>query len=183
MGDCPHSHFHYYYPQRYEPLPEDEYTGQPVIQTESLLFCIPFFTLLIPSHPASIQIQDITNNARALILQRGEGRIIAGYDRLLHIIDFPPFEISLSIIESVIGQLRNSSSDFSEIIRTKLRKIKFIFSTLHVKLYRNKRSTNMLGSAIKFITGNLDSEDLRLINTNLDELRKTGNTLIKQNNR
>ena len=48
---------------------------------------------------------------------------------------------------------------------------------------RGKRSIDMLGSAIKFVTGNLDAEDLSIINNNLDELRKSENTLIKQNNR
>lgn len=140
-------------------------------------------TFLIQSHPKSIQIHDITNNAGALVLQRGEGRIITGYDRLLHIIDFPQFELSLSIIENMISQLGNSTSNFSEIIKIKLREIKFILHTIHVKTYRSKRSINLLGTAIKYVTGNLDADDLTLINTNLDELRRTGNILIKQNDR
>lgn len=138
--------------------------------------------VIIPlSHLQSIQIHDITNNAGALLLQRGEGRIIAGYDRLLHIIDFPQFEISVSIFQNVINKIDNSTSDFTEIINLKLREIKSFFNTL--KLNRNKRSIDMLGSAIKFITGNLDAEDLTIINENLDEIRKSGNSLVKQNNR
>ncbi|XP_062554260.1 uncharacterized protein LOC134219532 [Armigeres subalbatus] len=134
-------------------------------------------------HAQIIQIHDITNNAGALILQRGEGRVITGYNRLLHTIDFTQFEISLSFIENVISQFQNSTSDFSEIIKIKIREIKFLLNTLHMKPSRNKRSINMLGSAIKFVTGNLDSEDLHIINSKLDDLRKTGNSLIKQNNR
>ena len=118
-----------------------------------------------------------------MILKKGEGRIVTGYDRLLHVIDLPQFETSLSILENMISQLANSSSNFSEIINIKLREIKFILHTIHIKTYRSKRSIDFLGKAIKFVTGNLDADDLTLINTNLDELRRTGNTLIHQNNR
>lgn len=138
---------------------------------------------LIPSHPKSIQIHAITNNAGALILKKGEGRIVTGYDRLLHVIDFTQFEISLSIMENMISQLANSSSSFSDIINIKLREIKFILNSIHTKTYRSKRSIDFLGKAVKFVTGNLDADDLTFINTNLNELRRTGNTLIHQNNR
>ena len=149
-----------------------------------LLGRILFLHILITyTHPQFIQIHDVTNNAGALILQRGEGRIIAGFDRLLHIIDFTQFEVSISILENVIGQMRNTSSDFSEIIKMKLREIRFMFNTLHVKPYKNKRSINFLGSAIKYVTGNLDAEDLEIINSDLEQLRKGENSMIKQNNR
>ncbi|XP_055594648.1 uncharacterized protein LOC129745546 [Uranotaenia lowii] len=147
-----------------------------------LIFLI-LILLPLSIHPQTIQIHDITNNAGALILKRGEGKIVAGYDRLLHVIDFEKFEISISIIENVINQMHNSTSDFSQIIKMKIREIKFILSTLYPKSNRSKRSINILGSTIKLITGNLDAEDLKVINNNLDELRKTGNTFIKQNNR
>lgn len=147
-----------------------------------ILFTI-ISTLLIPTYPQSIQIHDITDNAGALFLKKGEGRVIAGFDRLLHIIDFREFEISISILENLISQTKNSTSNLSEIIQMKLREIKFIYSTLNLKSHRHKRAIEALGSTIKFITGNLDAEDMKIINSNLDEMRKTGNSIIKQNNR
>lgn len=147
---------------------------------------IPFIltALIIPSPTlSSIQIHDITNNAGALILQRGEGRVIAGYDRLLHVIDFSQFEISILIIENAVNKLKNSSSDFSNIIKFKLNEIKFIFNTLNAKPNRSKRSINILGTAIKYVTGNLDADDLQTINYNLDKIRKSGNVLIDENNK
>ncbi|XP_055586240.1 uncharacterized protein LOC129738937 [Uranotaenia lowii] len=130
-----------------------------------------------------VQIHDITNNAGALILQRGEGRIIAGYDRLLHIIELPQFEMSISILENVSQQLKNSSSELSEILQTKLREIRFTFNTININSFRSKRAIETLGSVIKFVSGNLDAEDLRIINSDLDSLRKSQAGLIKQNNR
>lgn len=65
----------------------------------------------------------------------------------------------------------------------KLREVKFIYSTLNLKPHRHRRSIEILGSTIKFITGNLDAEDMKIINHNLDDLRKTGNFIVKQNNR
>ncbi|XP_055526896.1 uncharacterized protein LOC129719527 [Wyeomyia smithii] len=150
-----------------------------------LISIIALTTSILPSfhtHP-TIQIHDITNNAGALILQRGEGRIIDGHDRLLHVIDFAQFEISLTIIENIVNKIKNTPTDFSEIIQLKLKEIKFIFDTLISKPSRDRRAIDFLGSTIKFITGNLDSEDLKIINSNLDELRKNGNVLVKQNNK
>ncbi|XP_055600008.1 uncharacterized protein LOC129749146 [Uranotaenia lowii] len=145
-----------------------------------LIFLI--LTSLSISHQQSIQINDITNNAGALILNRGEGKIIAGYDRLLHIIDFKQFEISISIMENIIGQTKNASSELSQIIDMKFREIKFLFGTLNPKAKRNKRSIDILGSSIKYITGNLDAEDLKIINSDLNQIRNKGNVLVKQNN-
>lgn len=50
--------------------------------------------------------------------------------------------------------------------------------------HRNKRGlADILGSAIKFITGNPDNNDLIEINKNLDSLYKNQNNIIKQINR
>lgn len=132
---------------------------------------------------STIQIHDITNNAGALILQRGKGRIIDGHDRLLHIIDFAQFEISLSIVENIVNEIKNNSSQFTEIIKSKLSEIRSIYSSLNIHGLRNKRAINILGSAVKFITGNLDAEDLKIINSDLSDLKKNGNLYTKQNNR
>ncbi|XP_055632804.1 uncharacterized protein LOC129773235 [Toxorhynchites rutilus septentrionalis] len=140
--------------------------------------------LIIPlSTPSSIQIHDITNNAGALLLQRGEGRIIDGHDRLLHVIDFAQFELSLSIIEKIVNEIPDNSSQFSDIIKTKVTEIRSIYNNLNTKRNRRRRAIDMLGSAIKFITGNLDAEDLKVINSDLNKLRKNENIFIKQNNR
>lgn len=149
--------------------------------TQTTLIFLIIILLPLSIHPQTIQIHDITNNA--LILKRGKGKIVAGYDRLLHVIDFTQFEISISIIENVINQMQNSTSELTQIIKIKLREIKFIFSTLNPKPNRSKRSIDIIGSTIKLITGNRDAEDLKVINKNLDEIRKTGNSLVKQNNR
>lgn len=139
--------------------------------------------ILIPtSLSSSIQIHDITNNAGALLIQKGDGRVIAGFDRLLHVIDFTKFQVSLAILENAVGQLSNNSTDFSKIIQIKLREIKQIINSLHAS-FRSKRSINELGSAIKFVTGNLDAHDLQLINSNIDKIRQTENISIDQNNR
>lgn len=148
--------------------------------TVILIFSI---LMLIPiSSPSTIQIHDVTNNAGALLIQRGDARVIAGHNRLLHVIDFSKFQISLAIMETAIGQLMNNSSDFSKIIQIKLRENKFILNSLHVN-FRSKRAIDALGSAIKFVTGNLDAEDLKFINANIDEMRKSENLFIEQNNR
>lgn len=145
---------------------------------------IAIFTFfIIKPSLSSIQIHDITNNAGALLLQKGEGRIIDGHDRLLHVIDFAQFEISLSIIERLVRDMPQNSSQFNEIIKAKLSEIRSIYNTLNIPRVRSKRAIELLGSAVKFITGNLDAEDLNIINSNLEELKKNGNTYVKQNNR
>lgn len=151
------------------------------------LLCSLTFTLIIISSSQTIQISEITNNAGALILEKGEGRIIAGYNRILHIIELSHFEASIKFVEKIIENaqevLSHTDSILSDIIESKLNNVKTIYNNLKPKHYRNKRSLDFLGTAIKLVTGNLDANDLQMINLNIEKLKTTGETLIAQNNK
>ncbi|XP_055621777.1 uncharacterized protein LOC129781929 [Toxorhynchites rutilus septentrionalis] len=139
-------------------------------------------TFLTISYPQTIQISEITNNAGALILEKGEGRIIAGYSRILHIIELTQFEVSIKFIENVISILPNTNGPFSVLIKATLIDVKHLYNNLQPRNIRSKRSINFLGSVIKLVTGNLDANDLQIINSNMENLKTTEENLVKQNN-
>lgn len=147
-------------------------------------FSFIIFLLFIPfSYPKFIQIHDITNNPGALTLSAGEGRILEGYDRLLHTVDLKELGVTIGILESLVIKINSSTGDFSKLIDHKLKEINNTYKALLPNTSRNKRSIETLGSAIKFITGNLDAQDLRQINSNINAIKMSDNKLIDQNNK
>lgn len=139
--------------------------------------------MVIISHGQWMQVHDISSNTGVLTIREGKGRILVGYNRLLHVVELSQFEISIKIIENAIGNLNDNTGDFSKIILSRVREIKTLYESLRPKRILRKRSIEMLGSAIKFITGNLDTEDLRKINRELDTIKMSYNNLTTQNNR
>lgn len=146
----------------------------------SLIISMLFFPL---SYPKFIQIHDITNNPGALILSAGEGRIFEGYNRLLHSVDLKELEGTIRILENLVLNINSSTGDFSYLINLKFKEINNTYKALLPSTSKNKRAIETLGSAIKFITGNLDAEDLRQIDLNIDAIKKSDNKLIDQNNK
>lgn len=147
-------------------------------------FSFIIFLLFIPfSYPKFIQIHDITNNPGALTLSAGEGRILEGYNRLLHTVDLNELGVTIGILESLVLKINSSTGDFSKLIDHKLKEINNTYKALLPNTSRNKRSIETLGSAIKFITGNLDAQDLRQINSNINAIKISDNKLIDQNNK
>lgn len=69
-------------------------------------------------------------------------------------------------------------------LRTKLENVKNSHrKLLPIEKIRQKRGAfNLLGSAIKVITGNLDENDLNRINNDINSLRSGNQELVKQNN-
>lgn len=144
-------------------------------------FSFIIFLLFIPfSYPKFIQIHDITNNPGALTLSAGEGRILEGYNRLLHTVDLNELGVTIGILESLVLKINSSTGDFSKLIDHKLKEISNTYKALLPNTSRNKRSIETLGSAIKFITGNLDAQDLRQINSNINAIKISDMFLINE---
>lgn len=139
--------------------------------------------LFLPlSFPKFIQVHDITNNPGALTLSAGEGRILEGYNRLFHTIDLNELGTTIGVLKKLISELNSSTGNFIKLIKLKFTQINDTYRAL-LPNSRNKRSIETLGSAIKFVTGNLDAEDLREINRNINDIKRLDNSLIGQNNK
>lgn len=123
-----------------------------------------------------LYIQDLTNNNGYIpIKEEKDIRIIDHYHRVFHFINLTQYHHSIETIEKNIKLLDESISDTKPLLET----IKNNFVLLKVKInnlspnFRNKRGLiNALGKGIKFITGNLDSEDEKEIKNTLETLTK-----------
>lgn len=128
-----------------------------------------------------IQVHNLNPENAALILRSGQGRLLTGYNRLLHTIDLNQIGKTIKTLEELIEKL-NASGDFSKIINYKINVLRNTYFTLLPKHPRTKRSIEILGSTIKFITGNLDAHDLQIINKNIEAIKENNNQLIKEAN-
>lgn len=130
-----------------------------------------------------IQVHNINSENSAMKIKLGNGRLLTGYNRLLHTIDLQQVSQSITILQELANKL-NESGDFSKIIDIKIRKLINEYKTILPQKsgIRNKRSIETLGSTIKFITGNLDANDLRIINQNIQAIKDNDYKLIKETN-
>lgn len=107
----------------------------------------------------------------------GEARIITGHNNIIHIIDTNQY---LNSIENIINTLNtfNKSSHINTISTTRLKASELLNKIHNLLPHRTKRGlVNGLGTAIKFITGNLDATDAEEINKQIEQLRKHDNQI------
>ena len=122
---------------------------------------------------ASIQIHDLTNNPLAIV-PLGEARIKTGHIRIIHPIDLIQIGKTISNVNRDI-QNNPSTNPLYELIQIKNYRLYETFTKIKPLTRRPKR-WDAIGTAWKWIAGNPDAEDLRMINSSI-------NSLILQNNK
>lgn len=134
----------------------------------------------------TIQLYDLARNPGLLTLQTGNTFIKTGRHRIYHVIDLTKYKPLLDNIELAVNGLKifPDFTDITSILNTKLKKVEISYKRLlPIKQTRQKRGAfNLIGSAIKAITGNLDENDLVQINNDIKDLQFENQNLIKQNN-
>lgn len=134
----------------------------------------------------TIQLYDLTRNPGLLTIQSGNTLIKTGRHRIYHAIDLNKYKPLLDNIELAVDGLKifTDFDDLTSMLRTKLEDVKTSYRKLNpLKHSRRRRGAfNLLGSAIKAITGNLDENDLHQINNDIEELRGSNQDLVRQNN-
>lgn len=114
------------------------------------------------------------HNDPVLMLRIGDCKIQNGFDKIVHPINMSSLENNVLIITKITRQLDTTlpiaqlAIEKSRILTNNLRQIKPINA-------RRKRRWDSIGTAWKWLAGTPDADDLRLINTTMNEL-------IQQNN-
>lgn len=113
-------------------------------------------------------------------------RILDHYHTFLFYLNLDSLENSYTFLEESANNLRKNITDslsahiYGQIIANN-EQIKQILDKINHN--RNKRAlASILGKTIRFITGNLDEDDLKVINENLDRLYKNQNAEIDKIN-
>lgn len=131
-------------------------------------------TLSLAWIEASVHVHDLTNNPLAII-PMGNAKIKTGYVRVVHPIDLIQIGNTIAKINDDI-QRNPFNNPLYELIQIKNQKLYETFLKLKPFVTKQKRSIEIIGTVWKWIAGNPDAEDLRLINSSI-------NSLIIQNNR
>ncbi len=140
-----------------------------------------------PKKPSALQVTTIINNGY-FETPLGSVKILDHYHNFLFFINTTKLENNYNnlIINSIALHQRSLSDKLTHKIflqlETNLHKIKQLLDKLDY--HRVKRGlVNALGKAVKFLTGNLDDDDLKIINENLEVLHKNQNSEIDKINK
>lgn len=122
---------------------------------------------------SSIQVHDLSNNPLAVI-PLGSAKVRIGYIRIIHPIDLIQIGNTIANVNEEI-QSHPSTSPLYELMQIKNNKLYETFMKIRPFVTRHKR-WDTIGTIWKWVAGNPDAEDLRIINA-------TMNSLIEQNNK
>lgn len=152
----------------------------------TLLLILLLTATLKATHSQIMEIQDLTENEGYIPIKEDNINIIDHYNRIFHFVNLTNYYNTLENINKNIKLLDSPISDLQPLIDTK----KNNFKSLKRKLdnltphFRSRRGLiDGLGKGIKFITGNMDSEDEAEIRAALSNLTKiTDKNIFEINN-
>lgn len=117
----------------------------------------------------------------------GEAKILEHYHRFFFFVNLTELRLGYNLLLDNKNLLKNRSNNDTHTFRlykqlvTNCDEIEQLFQKFD---HKSKRAlANILGKAIKFVTGNLDEDDLTNINANLDKLYKNQNVELDRLNK
>lgn len=119
-----------------------------------------------------LEIQRFDKDQKMVALEIGKSRTIESYFNLIHIINLNNYEKQIVDINDTIDKFekQNRLKDITNTCRLKLKGLEIKLHTLNPYKRTKRGLINALGSAIKFITGNMDANDADIINKQIREL-------------
>lgn len=126
-----------------------------------------------------LQIEEIETDG-FFVENLGPTKILDHYHKFYFYINLTQIEINFSNLwtNSYILSLKcNDSCPLINYLKENCFEIEDELSKL---VFRNKRSIDSLGSAIRFVTGNLDQDDLKTLNTQLKNLFNNDQKIVNQ---
>lgn len=133
---------------------------------------------------ADIQIHDLSRNPGLLMMQNGNSLVKTGHHKIYHEIDLDNYGPLLDRIHNIINGLKifPNFKDMTDLLQDRYSTVVNQFRNLYPRKREKRGLFNFIGTGIKLITGNLDDSDLIQINKDINELRRTTNRIIRENN-
>lgn len=131
-----------------------------------------------------MEIQDLTNSKGLLPMKLGAARIILGYTNLLHIVRLDQYQETIDKIRNTLQNFEHADimNDSLTTTQAKLDELDHKLHTLFPN-HRNKRGLiNGLGTLIKSITGNMDSNDAIRLNQQIETLLNSDKNITRKLN-
>ncbi|XP_058838846.1 uncharacterized protein LOC131694275 [Topomyia yanbarensis] len=140
--------------------------------------------LIISGNQNFMQIHDLNNNPGLLALNIGYGFLQIGEHKIFHVINLDTYEPIFKRLGIIINGLKSIDEfqDTVESLDMKYKNAHEIYAELLPRNSRKRGILNFIGTGIKQITGNLDNDDLTLLNNDINQLQIDNKMLIIQNN-
>lgn len=135
-----------------------------------------FLTVTTAHH---LVIENLHNNPLLLIKER-ECKIQVGTIKIIHPINMTVIENTIETLTSASHRKLESTNPLTNIIKFKIQQLYTTFYGLKPQRHRSRR-WDFIGTAIKFIAGTPDAEDLRIVNSTMNELIDQNNAQLKVN--
>lgn len=143
----------------------------------NLIIIITFITF---TKLQNLQIKNL-NSDPVLLLKHRECRIQTGTIKIIHPINLTEIETNV-LLFSKVARETDSHLPMTQLILRKSRTLVNNFYQLKPIKSRRAKRWDALGSAWKWLAGNPDADDLRLINTTMNELINGNNRQFQVNN-
>lgn len=144
---------------------------------------IPFIHTSNPNQTQHLEITDLNSHSGLFALKIGKVLIKEGYHTLIHESKLFAFHTILIQYERIINNLEQNPQieEITELLKQKLRQANVIYQNL-IPRQKHKRSIDILGSIVKSISGNLDSQDFITLSNQINTLKNSNNVLVTENN-
>lgn len=116
-----------------------------------------------------------------LVVKEHDCKIQTGVIKIIHPIDLIGLENTMNMLISVNYNKLTENNSLAEIAKFKIRKLYTNFYQVVPRHHRSRR-WNTLGTAWKWIAGSPDAQDLRIINSTMNDLIEQNNNQIQINN-
>lgn len=149
----------------------------------ALILPLIIFSITL-AHAQNLQIHDLSQNPGLLTLRIGNSMVKTGHHKIYHEVDLNKYQPILMRMQTIINGLRifPNFNDVTDLLQERLKTVNNLFSNLYPKKRERRGLFDIIGSGIKIITGNLDANDLKQINRDIDDLRANNNKLVRENN-
>lgn len=119
-----------------------------------------------------LEVHNFATDQSMAVLEIGKSRTIEGYFSLIHIIDLDSYNDQIANMSAIVEEFGKQSilQDSAKMCMLKLKNVMTKLDTLNPYRRKKRGLINGLGSAIKFITGNMDANDAETINKQLQDL-------------
>lgn len=120
------------------------------------------------------------NNDPILAMETGKCKIQTGITRIIHPINLTDIEITMELVTTLA--YRKITNPLTKIVKQKLQELHTNFHQIKPTSIIRRKRWDTLGTVWKWIAGNPDAEDLRAINSSLNDLITENNNQYKVNN-
>uniref|UniRef100_A0A1W7R5Z2 Retrovirus-related env polyprotein from transposon gypsy n=1 Tax=Aedes albopictus TaxID=7160 RepID=A0A1W7R5Z2_AEDAL len=141
-------------------------------------FHIFILVAIINVRAQKLEIANI-NEQPLLTLITGKCKIQTGNIKVIHPINLTNIEITVNLLTNVVHQKTNNH--LTEIAKYKMKELYSNLVEIKPRNHRERRSLESIGTAWKWVAGNPDAEDLRIINKTMNELITSNNEQYQVN--